>query len=77
MEDHFPSKWVIGRFHVNLPGRMFCSTKKPAGKTATWDRETSPYPTNLHSLKLTARAPENRPSQKESSFPTINFQVLC
>ena len=20
LEDHFPSKWVICRFHVNLPG---------------------------------------------------------
>ena len=27
------------------------------------------------SLKLTANAPENRPSQKETSIPTIHFQV--
>ncbi len=27
-------------------------------------------------LKLTAKAPENRPSQKEISIPTIHFQVL-
>jgi len=25
--------------------------------------------------KLTAKAPENRPSQKETSIPSINFQV--
>ena len=31
---------------------------------------------HLHSLKLTANAPENRPSQKETALPTINFQVL-
>ena len=31
----------------------------------------------LHSLKLTAKAPENRPSQKETSIPTIHFQGLC
>ena len=29
----------------------------------------------VHSLKLTANAPENRPSQKETSIPTIHFQV--
>ena len=31
----------------------------------------------LPSLKLTAKAPENKPSQKESSIPTINFEGLC
>ena len=25
----------------------------------------------------TAKAPENRPSQKETSIPTIHFQGLC
>ena len=29
---------------------------------------------SLHSLKLTAKAPENRPSQKEIHLPTIDFQ---
>ena len=29
----------------------------------------------LPSLKLTANAPENRPSQKETSLPIIPFQV--
>ena len=29
----------------------------------------------IPSLKLTAKAPENRPSQKETSIPTIHFQV--
>ena len=28
-------------------------------------------------LPKTNIAPENRPSQKESSLPTIHFQVLC
>ena len=28
-------------------------------------------------LPKTRIAPENRSSQKESSLPTINFQVLC
>ena len=28
-------------------------------------------------LPKTSMAPENRPSQKESSIPTIHFQVLC
>ena len=28
-------------------------------------------------LPETNIAPENRPSQKESSIPTIHFQVLC
>ena len=28
-------------------------------------------------LPETNIAPENRPSQKESSLPTIHFQVLC
>ena len=23
LEDHFPSKWLISRFHVNLPGVVF------------------------------------------------------
>ena len=31
----------------------------------------------LHSLKLTAKAPENKPSQKKTGIPTIHFQVLC
>ena len=29
----------------------------------------------VSSLKLTAKAPENGPSQKETSIPTIHFQV--
>ena len=29
--------------------------------------------TGIHSLKLTANAPENRPAQKETSIPTIQF----
>ena len=29
---------------------------------------------SLHSLKLTAKALENRPSQKETSIPTMHFQ---
>ena len=33
----------------------------------------SPYETEP-SLKLTAKAPENKPSQKESHLPTIHFQ---
>ena len=28
-------------------------------------------------LQETNIAPENRPSQKESSIPTIHFEVLC
>ena len=32
---------------------------------------------DVHSLKLYNMAPENGPSQKESSIPTIHFQVLC
>ena len=28
-------------------------------------------------LPKTNMAPENRPSQKETSIPTIHFQVLC
>ena len=28
-------------------------------------------------LPRTNVAPENRPSEKETSIPTINFQVLC
>ena len=31
----------------------------------------------LHSLKLTAKALENKPSQGDGSLATINFQVLC
>ena len=31
----------------------------------------------LCTLPKTNIAPENRPSQKESSIPTINFQGLC
>ena len=31
----------------------------------------------IPSLKLTANAPENRLSQKESSIPIIHFQVIC
>ena len=31
----------------------------------------------LYTLPETNIAPENRHSQKESSLPTIHFQVLC
>ena len=37
-------------------------------KGEAWGRSTLPE-TNI--------APENRPSQKETSIPTIHFQVLC
>ena len=30
-----------------------------------------------HTLPETNIAPENRPSQKETTIPTIHFQVLC
>ena len=32
---------------------------------------------SLDTLSKTNIAPENRPSQKESSMSTIHFQVLC
>ena len=32
-------------------------------------------PENKHTLPETNIAPENRPSQKETSIPTIHFQV--
>ena len=38
------------------------------------------YPTKQekeNTLPRTNMAPENRPSQKESTIPTIHFQVLC
>ena len=40
--------------------------------------ETSTYE-GLDEITLpkTNIAPENRPSQKETSIPTIHFQVLC
>ena len=31
----------------------------------------------IDTLPETNIAPENRPSQKETSIPTIHFQVLC
>ncbi len=34
------------------------------------------YDCILHSLKLTANAPETRPSQKEIHLPTIQFQAM-
>ena len=40
----------------------------------------SELPQGIHSLKLTAKAPENRPQRpkmKLTSRPTIHFQVLC
>ena len=36
-----------------------------------WDKS------NYYKLPETNIAPENRPSQKESSIPTIHFQGLC
>ena len=36
---------------------------------------TDPWDDCIPSLKLTVKAPENRPSQKETSIPTIHFQV--
>ncbi len=38
-------------------------------------RKTKKNPKDLPSLKLTANSPENKPSQKEISIPTIHFQV--
>ena len=33
------------------------------------------FPKQIPSLKLTAKAPENWPSQKETNIPTIHFQM--
>ena len=39
-----------------------------------WDLDDDLY---VHTLPETNIAPENGPSQKETSIPTINFQGLC
>ncbi len=36
-----------------------------------------PKQVGLYTLPETNIAAENRPSQKETSIPTIHFQVLC
>ena len=50
---------------------------KTTHMTLTKDFDKGGYCNDLHSLKLTAKAPENRPSQKEINLSTIDFQVLC
>ena len=39
-------------------------------------KDSQPFYSNI-TLPKTNIAPENRPFQKESSIPTIHFQVLC
>ena len=41
-----------------------------------WESDHEMIQDEIPSLKLTCPAPENRPSQKESSLPTIHFQRL-
>ena len=59
------------------------SPTQPKKQRGLWrSNKANPYSTwpelsYLHSLKLTANAPEDRPSQKEISIPTIHFQVRC
>ena len=40
-------------------------------------KHTKTYPIMRKTVSETNIAPENRPSQKENSLPTIHFQVLC
>ena len=53
----------------NWGHQTFRSAKRllSAGKTCS----------NLSTLRETNIGPKNRPSQKETSIPTIHFQVLC
>ena len=53
-----------------------------AGKWYLFQVQAIPDPSfrgHLQNITLpkTNMAPENRPSQKETSIPTIHFQVLC
>ena len=54
-----------------------CFTKQ----SGPWERETAggtlKKKMELSALPKTDIAPENRPSQKETSIPTIHFQALC
>ena len=50
--------------------RLFCVTK-----SRIFSYVCLIFMVNLSSLKLTAKAPENRPFQKETNIPPIYFQV--
>ena len=82
---HFPR--YIG---VKIPRNIWVATTKP---DSIWNDSLShfsdshgtspvyfPYPWMVDfygTLPKTNIAPENRPSQKETSVPTVNFQGLC
>ncbi len=42
-----------------------------------WNESQEYMKNPFTTLPETNIAPENRPSQKETSIPTIHFQVLC
>ena len=51
-----------------------CAVKIAAGEHHI---KKGPIASRMNTLPKTNIAPEKLPSQKESSLPTIHFQVLC
>ena len=47
------------------------------GKLSRYGGDSTNPATLCGTLPETNIAPENRPSQREASIPTIHFQVLC
>ena len=67
--------------NIALRKKWSCQTLKSEGVTP-WkldlDTEHDGFEGKVRSPKLTYDiAPENRPSQKQTSIPTIHFHVLC
>ena len=63
--------WCFRNFLLNRFVKVFYISK-------VWDWPNSISRTeSLHTLPETNIAPENRPSEKETSIPTIHSQVLC
>ena len=54
---------------------MFFGDKFPTSRLADYDPYKTGQYTPQYTLPKTNIAPKNRPSQKETSIPTIHFQV--
>ena len=69
-----PKKERMSLPTIMARGCLHRRSSRPLKRKIPWKLlNLTPYET-VPSLKLTANAPENKPSQQESHLPTINFQ---
>ena len=78
--NHHPFKMHIDRRMSHAVMSHLMSQRMPKGILIMVSRfavKNMGCKENTYTLPETKIAPENGPSQKETSIPTINFQILC